>query len=585
MKKNKIFMLSLFTFVMSLMLVPNVKAEAQEHTVSSFDDLKTKITSANSGDIIKLNGTITATDTLTIDKSLTLDLNGNTYSGSDPGNTNIVILIKGPNVKVTIKDSNGGTGKIQTTDTGTAPIVIAVKEQAELDFEGGTVTNNNFGAKNGTVGIAIYDSSTLVMKGTAKVSMVASAAKTRGIGVNILEGTATIEQGATVETNDDNGSAISIKDDGTLNLNGGTVKSTKSAAISTSMGNNVNVNITSGTVESDNGTGISLSNNNNFTMNGGTLKAGLAQNGANINIGKDATVEGGLTLSNASKANIQGKVQGDTYYNATVSVKSGSKTGSAKLSAKTATQGTKIVLTTTPKAGYRIASIKVVKSDDENVVVAFDEETSSFVMPDFPVSVLVNYEEITYDIDITVPDGITANPSATKVKPGESVTIEFTAKDQYVIESITVNGTEMIDSLEEGKLTISNINENQSIVVKIKSIQVFVHVIEGENEEEYTVELPENYKFTEEDLQDLEDLKVSAKESGFELKFYSDEKLTKEFDFSKNLTDGAHIYMVLTKIQAPKTYDGIATYMITAIISILALVTVTYNYKKRSYNN
>ena len=206
-------------------------------------------------------------------------------------------------------------------------------------------------------------------------------------------------------------------------------------------------------------------------------------------------------------------------------------------------------------------------------------------MPDFPVSVLVNYEEITYDIDITVPDGITANPSATKVKPGESVTIEFTAKDQYVIESITVNGTEMIDSLEEGKLTISNINENQSIVVKIKSIQVFVHVIEGENEEEYTVELPENYKFTEEDLQDLEDLKVSAKESGFELKFYSDEKLTKEFDFSKNLTDGAHIYMVLTKIQAPKTYDGIATYMITAIISILALVTVTYNYKKRSYNN
>ena len=132
------------------------------------------------------------------------------------------------------------------------------------------------------------------------------------------------------------------------------------------------------------------------------------------------------------------------------------------------TEGEKITLTTIPSEGYRIASIKVVKMGDENTVVEFNEEDSSFTMPNYTVLVYVSYEEITYDINVTAPKGVTATASADKVKPGEDVEVVLKTLEGYKITSVKVNDVEMFSKVENGKLKISNINENQNIVITVE---------------------------------------------------------------------------------------------------------------------
>ncbi len=401
MKKLKLMM---FAIVASILFVPALNVYAEEKTVDNFSAFKTNVASATATDVIKLNNDIKNAEALTIEKSVTIDLNGHTYEGS----AFELLTIKGANVKVTIEDSSTN-GKIQTTNTATNSKIIRMMDHANLTIESGTIANN----AAGMVGISVEGESSLVLKGTAKVVMTPKLNKLRTYGINIVDGTADIQSGASVESSDSIGEAVSVKD--TLTLSGGTIKSTnKGVAISSTMGKDVTITITSGTVESDSDYGVKLADFNNFTMTGGTVKTGISQRNSNIKIGTNATVNGKMKIDDSSKTDIKGNVTGDKFYSAGVVVKTGKETGTAKLSKTSAKKGEKITLTTTPSEGYRIASIKVVKTGDESTVVTFNEEDNSFTMPDYTVLVYVSYE--TYDINVSTPTGdVTVSEDATEV--------------------------------------------------------------------------------------------------------------------------------------------------------------------------
>lgn len=456
MKKLK---LMIFAIIASILFVPALSVAAQDKEVSNFNDFKTNVANASARDVIKLTQNITDAQTLTISKSVTIDLNGHTYEGADLE----LIIITGEGVEVTIQDSGTSNGKIQTRNTSVNSKIIRMMDHAKLTIKSGTIANNG----KGMVGISVEGESSLVMNGTAKVLMTPKTDKKRTYGINIVSGTVDIQTGATVESSDSIGEAVSVKDK--LTLSGGTIKSTDGTAIGTTMGKDVTVTINSGTVESTSEYGVKLSNNNHFTMTSGTIKTGIDQRSANITIESSAQVTGNLKINNSNMTNIKGTVSGDMIYSVGVVVKTGSKTGKASLSSTTAKQGDKITLTTEPSEGYRIASIKVVKVGDENTAVEFNEEDSSFIMPNYPVSVYVSYEEITYDINVTAPKGVTATASADKVKPGEDVEVVFKTLEGYKITSVKVNDVEMFSKIEDGKLKISNINEDQNIVITVES--------------------------------------------------------------------------------------------------------------------
>ena len=77
-----------------------------------------------------------------------------------------------------------------------------------------------------------------------------------------------------------------------------------------------------------------------------------------------------------------------------------SEYGTIKSSSNKTTAGTQVSLTITPKENYQIKSIKIYKSDDKNTKVTITN--NNFTMPEFDVTVEVEFEEIITD-NITNP--------------------------------------------------------------------------------------------------------------------------------------------------------------------------------------
>ena len=142
MKKLK---LMIFAIIASILFMPVLGVEAEEKTVNDFDTFKNYVENANSEDVIKLAQNITNAKALTINKSVTIDLNGHTYEGSASAADKYSLLtITGRGVEVTIKDS-GSNGKIQTKGTEVNSKIIRLLDHAELTFNSGTVANNGKG--------------------------------------------------------------------------------------------------------------------------------------------------------------------------------------------------------------------------------------------------------------------------------------------------------------------------------------------------------------------------------------------------------------------------------------------------------
>ncbi|MCD8309266.1 MAG: hypothetical protein LUD19_05355, partial [Clostridia bacterium] len=108
--------------------------------------LQDAINAAASGDTVVITAeTITLTETLTISgKDITVDLNGNTVTASDSATITVE-----SGASLTITDS-GSTGTIANTGS-----YYAIVTNGTLTVQGGTITNTNYRAINGTSGSVI----------------------------------------------------------------------------------------------------------------------------------------------------------------------------------------------------------------------------------------------------------------------------------------------------------------------------------------------------------------------------------------------------------------------------------------------
>ena len=132
----------LLTMAMLLSLLP-VTAGAESVTVESFENLKSAVLSADSGDTITVSGTITLTGDLEIPEGKELTLKGESDTAKLATSGQNTILVKG---NLTIQNLQVG-GKM---DKGFAPITL-VQSGAELHTDGMILVNSGDSASGYTV--------------------------------------------------------------------------------------------------------------------------------------------------------------------------------------------------------------------------------------------------------------------------------------------------------------------------------------------------------------------------------------------------------------------------------------------------
>lgn len=249
----------------SVMLIRN----GQE--AGGYETLNAAIEAAVSGDVIKILKDITlptkaSTPGVTIDKTITLDLNGQTVTH---GGTNVgsAIELTGT-ASLTVTDSGGadGNGNGKLLETGNYTKAIYHQSTGTVTVEGGTVS------ATGTDCNAVLSS-----KGKIVVS------------------------GGTVSVTNSGSIALYSSDGADIEVTGGTVSATKNAAISNNGDSTITINITDGTVENtaDNGNAIRNVGNSEINLSGGTVSA---TNGCAIsnNAAGKITISGNATVTSAN---------------------------------------------------------------------------------------------------------------------------------------------------------------------------------------------------------------------------------------------------------------------------------------------
>ena len=103
--------------------------------------------------------------------------------------------------------------------------------------------------------------------------------------------------------------------------------------------------------------------------------------------------------------------------------------------------GDTVVVNAVPDVGYRVKSITAYKTGDETATIKVTG--SSFVMPAFPVTVEVEFELTPYEIfkSAYISSG-NLTISHTEAYIGDTVSIETTAANGYILDAITVYKTD-----------------------------------------------------------------------------------------------------------------------------------------------
>lgn len=137
-----------------------------ESKIKAYSTLAEAVAAAQDGQTVRLLADVEQNTQLTIDKSITLDLNGKTIKISGYTAEKAQVSVKG---NLTIQDSSEAqTGKICSDYTGTAGRVVSVENGGKLTIAGGTITTEGM---SGLSGSAVYIAS------GAEVNMTGGAVK------------------------------------------------------------------------------------------------------------------------------------------------------------------------------------------------------------------------------------------------------------------------------------------------------------------------------------------------------------------------------------------------------------------------
>ena len=136
------------------------------------------------------------------------------------------------------------------------------------------------------------------------------------------------------------------------------------------------------------------------------------------------------------------------------------------------------VLVATPADNYRVAAVAV-----DGTETTFDRhayEHTIELTKDQDHTVVVTFAQSVYTVEIGETQNGTVNCDEGTVNHGDSVTVTVEADPGYEVTSVTANGSTLTAD-EDGKYTISDIKENQTITATFARKKYNVNIIGAEN--------------------------------------------------------------------------------------------------------
>ena len=431
------------------------------NSVNAYNTLAEAVAAAQDGQTVTLLADVEQNAQLTIDKSITLDLNGKTIKISGYTAEKAQVSVKG---NLTIQDSSEAqTGKICSDYTGTAGLVVSVENGGKLTIAGGTITTEGM---SGLSGSAVYIAS------GAEVNMTGGAVKVDAKRGNVAMNV----KGSTGVFTMSGGSVIAEAGDGT---------ETYITAISGSSGSTIQ--ISAGTVS---GPQALLAGSSATTITGGNFTGSITV--------KNGSISGG-TFDRAldKKACAAGYVptqNGDGTYGVeigmfTVMVTSRT-TGSNSPVANVAGGGSNITyaqgttVTASAISGYKFVGWFV----NEYTGTPYSTDLTCEVKPTDDCTMIAVYEPISGGVfalevsasKFTVNDGATQRSYLLEKMPiGTQVTVVFKGSENFlywVNESGKVVSTSKTYTFSMGSATTlkavyAEKEENQAMVVFISHTQ------------------------------------------------------------------------------------------------------------------
>lgn len=431
------------------------------NSVNAYNTLAEAVAAAQDGQTVTLLADVEQNAQLTIDKSITLDLNGKTIKISGYTAEKAQVSVKG---NLTIQDSSEAqTGKICSDYTGTAGCVVSVENGGKLTIAGGTITTEGM---SGLSGSAVYIAS------GAEVNMTGGAVKVDAKRGNVAMNV----KGSTGVFTMSGGSVIAEAGDGT---------ETYITAISGSSGSTIQ--ISAGTVS---GPQALLAGSSATTITGGNFTGSITV--------KNGSISGG-TFDRAldKKACAAGYVptqNGDGTYGVeigmfTVMVTSRT-TGSNSPVANVAGGGSNITyaqdttVTASAISGYKFVGWFV----NEYTGTPYSTDLTCEVKPTDDCTMIAVYEPISggvFALEVSASK-FTVNGGATqrsylleKMPVGTQVTVVFKGSENFlywVNESGKVVSTSKTYAFSMGSATTlkavyAEKEENQAMVVFISHTQ------------------------------------------------------------------------------------------------------------------
>ena len=268
--------------------------------VSTAEELTAAIADVNF-DTVRLTGDISISSTLTVNRTVTLDLNGYTLTCGDTECDDIFSVNEHGNL--TVKDSGTG-GKIDGQNNNCGFSING----GILTLKSGTIINCMTDGDGGAVDIS--DGGKFEMSGGAITNCKATD---DGGAVDIGKGCTFIMNSGTISgcRADDDAGAIFIKGNASFVMNGGTIENCSAGFCggAVKIRNTSSFTMTGGTISNctaQQGGGVYVDDSSTFNMNGGSIANCTAVNGGNSVFvmsgtgGKftmtDGTVDGSVTL-------------------------------------------------------------------------------------------------------------------------------------------------------------------------------------------------------------------------------------------------------------------------------------------------
>ena len=255
---------------------------------------------------VRLAANIDISNTLTVNRTVTLDLNGYALT---VGETELDIFSVDENGNLTVKDSGTG-GKIDGQNKNCGFCIYG----GVLTLESGTITNCTTDGDGGAVDISSGDSEGVYGKFVMNGGAITNCKVSDDSGaVDIGNGCTFIMNSGTISgcRADDDAGAIFIKGNASFVMNGGTIENCSAGFCggAVKIRNTSSFTMTGGTISNctaQQGGGVYVDDSSTFNMNGGSIANCTAVNGGNSVFvmsgtgGKftmtDGTVDGSVTL-------------------------------------------------------------------------------------------------------------------------------------------------------------------------------------------------------------------------------------------------------------------------------------------------